>query len=76
MARDSARKVISLVRANYYPGKVPPTNEQLRFAVGKIINYYRSPMDKIAEFEGPLPVLVGEYPETKKEEAAAEEKKS
>ena len=76
IARDSARKVISLVRANYYPGKIPPTNEQLRFAVGKIINYYRSPMDKIAEFEGPLPVLVGEYPETKKEEAAAEEKKS
>lgn len=74
IARDRARRIISLVRANYYPGKVPPTNEQLRFAVGKIVNYYRSPMDKIAEFEGPLPVLVGEYPETKKEETATEKK--
>lgn len=63
--RKKARKIISLVRANYYPGKVEPTNDQLRFAVGKIINLYRSPMDKLAEFEGPIPTLVGEYPETK-----------
>lgn len=74
MARDGARKIISLIRANYYPGKIPPTNEQLRFAIGKIINAYRSPMDRIAEFEGPLPVIVGEYPETKKEDTAVEKK--
>lgn len=76
IARDAARKVISLVRANYYPGKVPPTNEQLRFAVGKIINCYRSPMDQIAEFEGPLPTRVGEYPETTPKTQKTEEKKS
>lgn len=76
-SRAAARKIISLVRANYYPGKVEPTNEQIRFAIGKIINVYRQPMDQIAEFEGPLPTLVGEYPETPKtEDKPAEEKKS
>lgn len=76
-SRAAARKIISLVRANYYPGKVEPTNEQIRFAIGKIINVYRQPMDQIAEFEGPLPTLVGEYPETPKtEDKPAEEKKA
>ena len=73
--RKKARKIISIVRSNYYPGKVEPTNEQLRFAIGKIINYYRSPLEQIAEFSAPLPKLVGEYPESKKEEPAGEKKK-
>ncbi len=76
IARDAARKIVSLVRSNYYPGKVPPTNDQLRFAIGKIINLYRSPMDQIAEFEGPLPVRVGEYPETTNKVETVDEKKS
>lgn len=73
--RKKARKIISIVRTNYYPGKVEPTNEQLRFAIGKIINYYRSPLEQISEFSAPLPKLIGEYPETKKEEPADEKKK-
>ena len=72
--RKRARKIVSIVRTNYYPGKVEPTNEQLRFAIGKIINYYRSPLEQISEFSAPLPKLVGEYPETKKEEPADEKK--
>lgn len=72
--RNRARKILSLVRANYYPGKVEPTTEQLRFAVGKIINCYRSPMEQIAEFEGPLPVLVGEYPKTEAVVTSTEKK--
>lgn len=69
--RKAARKIISLVRANIYPGKIQPNTEQLRFAVGKIINTYRQPMDKLPEFEGDYPKLVGEYPAP----APAEDKK-
>ena len=66
--RKAARKIISLVRANIYPGKIQPNTEQLRFAVGKIINTYRQPMDKLPEFEGDYPKLVGEYPAPAPEE--------
>lgn len=64
LRKKEARKIISLVRANYYPGKIEPTREHYRFAVGKIINWYRSPMDRLAEFEGDIPVLTGEYPDS------------
>lgn len=75
--KKEARKIISLVRANYFPGKIEPTREHYRFAVGKIINWYRSPMDRLAEFEGDIPVLTGEYPEntTKSPETVVDEKK-
>lgn len=78
--RANARKIISMVKANYYRGSIEPTTEQYRFAVGKIINTYRQPMDKLAEFDGDYPILTGEYPPKAKEEAKteapAEEKKS
>lgn len=75
--KKEARKIISLVRANYYPGKIEPTTEHLRFAVGKILNWYRSPMDRLAEFEGEIPVLTGEYPpkEAEKTTPVVNEKK-
>lgn len=68
--KKEARKIISLVRANYFPGKIEPTREHYRFAVGKIINWYRSPMDRLAEYEGEIPVLTGEYPPKEAEKTA------
>ena len=73
-AREEARKIMCIVRANYYPKEKEPTNDQLRYAVGKILNSYRDPMDQMAEFEGPLPQLVGEYPDNTEKKVDVEVK--
>ena len=56
-ARAAARKIISLVRANYYPGKVEPTNEQIRFAIGPVHYLIYLPFSAALQVSHSIPLL-------------------
>lgn len=72
--KQVARKITTLIRANYFPKEVQPTKDQLRLKIGQIINLYRDPADRLAEYcqESLSSPVEGEYPA--KEEKKAEEK--
>lgn len=69
-ARELARKVLGTVRTNYFDKENKNvTTDALRMVVGQIINLYRDPADRLAEYcQGDLIApKEGEYPETKTE---------
>lgn len=78
--KDKANKILQLVRANYFPSAYKPTDDELRMKIGQIINLYRDPMERLAEYENGN--MIGEYPQkkeesdsqTKEEKPATEEK--
>ena len=72
-AKKNATKIIQNVRMNFFPEKTTPTDDQLRMVIGQIINLYRDPMDRLAEYEVAKDITVScEYP-TNKEESIKEE---
>ena len=72
-AKKNATKIIQNVRMNFFPEKTTPTDDQLRMVIGQVINLYRDPMDRLAEYEVAKDIVVsGEYPAT--EQKPAEEK--
>lgn len=75
-ARENARKVIGSIRTNYFEkqGK-NPTMDEIRMVIGQIINLYRDPADRLAEYcqDSIISPKEGEYPEKK---AAEPEKKA
>ena len=68
-AKASAKATIGLIRTNYFPADKAPSSDELRMKLGQIINLYRDPMERLAEFYQ----AEGEYPEAPK---AKEEKKN
>ena len=73
-AKKNATKIIQNVRMNFFPEKTTPTDDQLRMVIGQVINLYRDPMDRLAEYEVAKDIVVsGEYPVT--EQKPAEEEK-
>ncbi len=50
--RSTARKVLGILRTNYFPKEHKPTDAELRMVVGQIINLYRNPADRLAEYCG------------------------
>lgn len=50
-ARETARKVLGSIRTNYFDKqKEAPTLDKMRMVVGQIINLYRDPADRLAEY--------------------------
>lgn len=73
-AKKNATKIIQNVRMNFFPEKTTPTDDQLRMVIGQVINLYRDPMDRLAEYEVAKDIVVsGEYSVT--EQKPAEEEK-
>lgn len=69
-AREVARKVIGTIRTNYFDKQGEnPTLDKIRMVIGQIINLYRDPADRLAEYcQSELIVpKEGEYPEKKAE---------
>lgn len=71
-SRKTSRQVLGSVRTNYFDPKHSPTEAELRMAVGQIINLYRDPQDRLAEYcqSTVTPPTEGEFPA--KEEAKSE----
>lgn len=69
-ARENARKVLGSIRTNYFEkeGKTA-TIDALRMVVGQVINLYRDPADRLAEYCGDDLIVPkqSEYPESKTE---------
>ena len=68
--RLTARKVLGILRTNYFPKEHKPTDAELRMVVGQIINLYRNPADRLAEYCGES------ISSPKEEEFPASEKKN
>lgn len=69
-AREVARKVIGTIRTNYFDKQGEnPTLDKMRMVVGQIINLYRDPADRLAEYcqSELITPKEGEYPEKKTE---------
>lgn len=69
-AREVARKVIGTIRTNYFDKQGEnPTLDKMRMVVGQIINLYRDPADRLAEYcqSEVIAPKEGEYPEKKTE---------
>lgn len=69
-AREVARKVIGTIRTNYFDKQGEnPTLDKMRMVIGQIINLYRDPADRLAEYcqEEIVAPKEGEYPEKKTE---------
>lgn len=72
-ALSLAKKQYELVSQNYFSGEKKPTKDEVRMKIGQIINLYRDPMDRLAEYEvGMIAPREGEYPDNK----TSKEKKS
>lgn len=73
--RRAARMTIGTVRTNYFP-KSSPTQDELRMKIGQILNLYRDPADRLAEYcqNTIIAPTEGEYPE--KKESSKDEKKT
>lgn len=71
-----ARMVIGSVRTNYFNKDYSPSSDELRMKVGQIINLYRDPADRLAEYcqDHTIFPKEGEYPERKKDEPTDEKK--
>lgn len=77
-AREVARKVLGSIRTNYFDKqKETPTLDKMRMVVGQIINLYRDPADRLAEYcQGDLIApKEDEYPK-KEEPSEGTEKKN
>ena len=77
-AREVARKVLGSIRTNYFDKqKETPTLDKMRMVVGQIINLYRDPADRLAEYcQGDLIApKEDEYPK-KEEPSEGNEKKN
>ena len=77
-AREVARKVLGSIRTNYFDKqKETPTLDKMRMVVGQIINLYRDPADRLAEYcQGDLIApKEDEYPK-KEEQSEGTEKKN
>lgn len=63
--QKEAKKVLGAVRTNYFPKDHVPTQEELRMCIGQIINLYRDPANRLAEYcqNSITSPEVGEYPE-------------
>lgn len=70
-----ATMTVSTVRKNYFPKDKVPTSDELRMAIGRIINLYRDPADRLAEYcqDYIITPKEGEYPEKK---TSSDEKKT
>lgn len=79
-AKKDAVKIIQNVRMNFFPEKTMPNDDQLRMVIGQVINLYRDPMDRLAEYEVTKDITTfGEYPTTEQkpvEEKPADKKKN
>lgn len=64
LKRD-AKKILGTVRTNYFAKDHNPTIDELRMCVGQIINLYRDPADRLAEYcqSHIISPKEGEYPE-------------
>ena len=65
--RKKACMVVSTIRRNYFDEATVPTKDDLRMAIGRIINIYRDPADRLAEYcqDTITTSKEGEYPEKK-----------
>lgn len=68
--QKDAKKVLGAVRTNYFSKDHVPTNEELRMCIGQIINLYRDPASRLAEYcqNSITSPEVSEYPEKPKDE--------
>lgn len=68
--QKDAKKVLGAVRTNYFSKDHTPTNEELRMCIGQIINLYRDPANRLAEYcqNSITSPEVKEYPENVKDE--------
>ena len=73
-AKKDAKKILGVVRTNYFDKEHVPTTDEMRMCVGQIINLYRDPADRLAEYcqNSIVTPKEGEYPE----KAKTEEKKN
>lgn len=64
----NAKKILGVVRTNYFSKEQSPTEDELRMKIGQIINLYRDPANRLAEYCQPSITHqeVGEYPKTEK----------
>lgn len=62
--KDSALKIIGCLRTAYFAKEDKVTDAQMRMLIGQIINYYRDPKDRLAEFQQSCVTAQqqGEYP--------------
>lgn len=65
--KKKACMVVSTIRRNYFDEATVPTKDDLRMAIGRIINTYRDPADRLAEYcqDTITTSKEGEYPEKK-----------
>lgn len=76
-AREVARKVLGSIRTNYFDKqKETPTLDKMRMVVGQIINLYRDPADRLAEYcQGDLIApKEDEYPKNEEKSEETEKK--
>ena len=76
-AREVARKVLGSIRTNYFDKqKETPTLDKMRMVVGQIINLYRDPADRLAEYcQGDLIApKEDEYPKNEEKSEGTEKK--
>ena len=76
-AREVARKVLGSIRTNYFDKqKETPTLDKMRMVVGQIINLYRDPADRLAEYcQGDLIApKEDEYPKNEEKSEGIEKK--
>lgn len=76
-AREVARKVLGSIRINYFDKqKETPTLDKMRMVVGQIINLYRDPADRLAEYcQGNLIApKEDEYPKNEEKSEETEKK--
>lgn len=64
-AKKDAKKILGVIRTNYFEKDHVPTTDELRMCVGQIINLYRDPANRLAEYcqNYITSPKEGEYPE-------------
>lgn len=64
-SKKLAAMTVSTVRKNYFPKDSKPSTDEVRMAIGRIINLYRDPADRLAEYcqDYVITPKEGEYPE-------------
>lgn len=64
-AKRDAKKILGVVRTNYFAKDHNPTTDELRMCIGQIINLYRDPANRLAEYcqNYIISPKEGEYPE-------------
>lgn len=63
--QKDAKKILGVVRTNYFAKDHVPTTDELRMRIGQIINLYRDPADRLMEYcqNSITSPEEGEYPE-------------